>query len=324
MKAWEYIARDPVLAPYLPSLKALSDDREAALRRNPKGVRLSRALEMLPRVNAPPIDVDRDCIRIGTPADLDPAARARLYEALGALKPWRKGPFDIFGIRVESEWDSAVKWNRLADHLGSQAGRRVLDIGSSCGYYLFRLASRRPAVALGIEPTLNLYYQYRALSRYLPLPGVGCLPLKLEELPPMAGGFDTVLCMGILYHRRSPLDTLQRIRRLMAPGGQLVIETLIIDGDTPTALFPETRYACMNNVYFIPTIPCLSHWLGRCGFGDVRCVDVSRTTSREQRRTEWIDTQSLADFLDPDDPARTREGYPAPVRAMVLAGAPDR
>ena len=130
--------------------------------------------------------------------------------------------------------------------------------------------------------------------------------------------------MGILYHRRSPLDTLLQIHPLMVPGGLLVLETLVLEGDEEVALFPERRYAKMKNVFFIPTIACLTHWLQRSGFSDIRCVDVSRTTPREQRKTQWIDTQSLEDFLDPANPAKTVEGYPAPVRAMVLATAGKR
>ena len=205
MNPWDALARDPRLAPCLPHLQALADAREKKFRRSKKGAALDRALQELPVLAASSVDADRDCIRIGTAQDLGAEAHTRLYTTLQALKPWRKGPFEIFGIPLESEWNSAMKWKRLAGHLAPQAGRRVLDIGSSCGYYLFRMAARRPALVLGIEPTLSLYYQYLALSRYLRLPGVHCLPLKLEELPAMAGCFDTVLCMGILYHRRSQI-----------------------------------------------------------------------------------------------------------------------
>lgn len=197
----------------------------------------------------------------------------------------------------------------------------MLDIGSSCGYYLFRLAALQPERVIGIEPYLNFYFQFLALSRYLKYPGVHCLPLKLEEMPVLRRCFDTVLCMGILYHRRSPLDTLLQIHQVMVPGGQLVLETLVLQGDAEVALFPENRYAKMKNIFFIPTVPCLTHWLKRAGFDDVQCIDISKTTSKEQRKTDWIDTESLADFLDPGDPQKTVEGYPAPVRAMVLATA---
>ena len=55
------------------------------------------------------------------------------------------------------------------------------------------------------------------------------------------------------------------------------------------------------------------------GLLDVNCVDVTATTTREQRLTEWMQFQSLADFLDPHDPTKTIEGYPAPLRAIFIA-----
>ncbi|MFO7647899.1 DUF1698 domain-containing protein, partial [Halomonas campaniensis] len=59
-----------------------------------------------------------------------------------------------------------------------------------------------------------------------------------------------------------------------------------------------------------------------CGFENVRVVDEAVTRTEEQRATEWMTFQSLADFLDPEDPTRTREGYPAPRRAVVMANKP--
>jgi tRNA (mo5U34)-methyltransferase len=322
MSRLDALARDPVLGRYHTELAERVRERNHDIYNgNKKGLALTQALNKLPDVHPSSSDVTRARIRIGAPGDLDDHQRQLLFEALCGLKPWRKGPFDIFGIPLDSEWDSSIKWDRLAGHLGSLAGKRVLDIGSSCGYYLFRMAARHPELILGIEPYLNFYFQYLALSRYLALPRLHCLPLKLEEMPVMRRCFDTVLCMGILYHRRSPLDSLLQINQMMVTGGQLVIETLILEGDGEIALFPEKRYAKMNNIFFIPTVACLANWLKRSGFDHIRCVDVSTTTMEEQRRTDWIDTESLADFLDPEDPDKTVEGYPAPVRAMVLATA---
>ncbi len=40
-------------------------------------------------------------------------------------------------------------------------------------------------------------------------------------------------------------------------------------------------------------------------------------SNQEQRRTPWMDFESYAEFIDPDDPARTVEGYPAPIRVFL-------
>ena len=77
----------------------------------------------------------------------------------------------------------------------------------------------------------------------------------------------------------------------------------------------------MRNVWFIPTTGLLETWLERCGFSAVRTVDVTPTGLDEQRTTDWMHFESLADFLDPADNRLTVEGYPAPVRAVLVAEA---
>ena len=125
--------------------------------------------------------------------------------------------------------------------------------------------------------------------------------------------------MGVLYHRRSPIDHLLALRDTLRPGGELVLETLVVEGDEHTVLVPGERYAQMPNVYFLPSSLALAQWLTRAGFTNVRIVDEAITTQDEQRRTDWMTYQSLADFLDPNDPSRTIEGYPAPRRAVLVA-----
>jgi tRNA (mo5U34)-methyltransferase len=107
----------------------------------------------------------------------------------------------------------------------------------------------------------------------------------------------------------------------MVPGGELILENLVIDSRQNICLFPKDRYAKMRNVFFIPDLAAMESWLVRAGFADIRCVDVVKTTQEEQRNTQWIQTETLEDFLDPDDPDKTVEGYPAPVRAIFVARA---
>ncbi len=322
MNRLDALAKDPRIFPFLKELMEKVDRRNREIfEKNKKGIALARTLKKLPDVRPSSADVTLSRIRVGSAKEMDAAQRTVLRSALYDLKPWRKGPFEIFGIPIDSEWDSSIKWDRLAGHLGDMTGKRILDIGASCGYYMFRMAHWNPQLIMGIEPYLNFYFQFLALQRYLAMSDVHCLPMKLEELPAMRRCFDTVLCMGILYHRRSPLDTLLQIHRMMMPGGRLVVETLVLEDEWEMALFPRKRYAKMKNIFFIPTVPCLTHWLERSGFTEIQCVDVTRTTVQEQRKTDWIDTESLPDFLDPEDSRKTVEGYPAPVRAMVLATA---
>lgn len=197
MNQLKTLSRDPVVGPYLAELtKTVNRRTKVIFRTDKKGRTLDRVLDNLPDVEPSSIDVTRARIRIGTAADLDDDQTASLHKALCDLKPWRKGPFEIYGIPLDSEWDSSIKWDRLAGHLGMLTGKLVLDIGSSCGYYLFRMAARHPDLAIGIEPYLNFYFQFLALSRYLAFPRIYCLPLKLEEMPAMRRCFDTVLQAG--------------------------------------------------------------------------------------------------------------------------------
>ena len=275
----------------------------------------------LPAIDPTGIDLDRDRIRIGRSQDLGMDDQRAMREALRIMIPWRKGPFEVFGIQVDSEWVSSLKWDRVRPHLASLKGRRILDIGSSCGYYMFRMCAAEPALVLGIEPYLTFYFQFQLLQRYIRAERVFTLPLRLEALPIMSGCFDTVFCMGILYHQRDSLRILERIRQMMSRAGQLILETLVLAEDGDAEIRPPGRYAKMNNVFTIPTVTRLENWLQAAGYSDIRCVDVTPTTLAEQRATDWINSESLEDFLDPQNSGLTVEGHPAPVRAVVLAHA---
>lgn len=102
----------------------------------------------------------------------------------------------------------------------------------------------------------------------------------------------------------------------------MVLESLIIDGDRDTVLIPKDRYAKMANVWFLPSTDALELWLYRAGFREIRTIDVTRTSTDEQRATSWMTFQSLSDFLDPNDPGLTAEGLPAPQRAILIAQKP--
>ncbi|WP_028240074.1 tRNA 5-methoxyuridine(34)/uridine 5-oxyacetic acid(34) synthase CmoB [Stutzerimonas azotifigens] len=277
--------------------------------------RWRRAVEALPDVPLAGYDI-RDGVRLFTEAD---AQGTR--EALQGLIPWRKGPFEVFGVQVDTEWRSDWKWERVAPHL-DLTGKRVLDVGCGNGYYMWRMLGAGAEAVVGVDPNWLFFCQFHAIKRYLPELPAWHLPFALEDLPARLEGFDTLFSMGVLYHRRSPIDHLLDLKDCLVRGGELVLETLVIEGDEQAALVPEDRYAQMRNVWFLPSVPALALWLRRAGFVEVRCVDVSLTSVEEQRSTEWMRYQSLPDFLDPQDRSRTVEGLPAPRRAVMLARKP--
>jgi tRNA (mo5U34)-methyltransferase len=174
-------------------------------------------------------------------------------------------------------------------------------------------------MVIGIDPGLRYVMQFHAIRCLYGESQVFVLPLALEDLPSQLNLFDSVFSMGVLYHRRSPFDHLMQLKDCLRPGGELILETLVIEGSKNQVLVPEGRYAQMRNVWFIPSCDTLKSWLTRCGFTNIRLIDISKTTLAEQRCTEWMQSQSLQDFLQAENPDLTVEGLPAPVRGVFLA-----
>lgn len=284
---------------------------------------LDRWLATVAALPMPPVDqVSLDGAVITVSGRSSDEQRKALHAGLQQLKPWRKGPYRLHGVDIDTEWRSDWKWDRLTPHIRPLAGRRVLDVGCGNGYHCWRMAGAGASLVVGIDPTQLFMAQFLAVQKFVGADWpVHLLPLGIEDVPAGLQAFDTVFSMGVLYHRRSPIDHLLELRETLVPGGELVLETLVIDGGEGRVLVPAGRYAKMRNVWFLPSPPELVRWLQRCGFRSVRVVDVTPTTIAEQRATEWMVFESLADYLDPQDSRRTIEGYPAPVRAIVLAEA---
>jgi tRNA (mo5U34)-methyltransferase len=281
-----------------------------------------RAVANLPTLTPSVIDLNLPAITIGYAEDGDSGTRTLLEQQLRQLHPWRKGPFDFFGVHIDTEWRSDLKWDRLKNHIAPLHGKTVLDVGCGSGYHCWRMRGAGAHCVVGIDPTPLFVLQFQAVQHYLRDFSVHALPARLEELPDKLELFDTTFSMGILYHRRSPFDHLHELMDTLKPGGQLVLETLVIDGKAGEVLVPEGRYSKMGNIWFIPSVATLEGRLKKSGFTQIECINVSVTTSEEQRSTDWMTFQSLTDFLDPTDQSKTLEGYPAPIRAILLAHKP--
>jgi len=276
------------------------------------------ALESLPDLPAGQVHLDQSAVGVsGSPLSSQQAAA--LEDALRGLHPWRKGPFRLFDIEIDTEWRSDWKWDRVQPHLDTLTGKRVLDIGCGSGYHAWRMLGAGASEVIGIEPTPLFVLQFWALQRYIQAHGISVLPLGIEHIPPQLRAFDTVFSMGLLYHRRSPFDHLVQLRDCLTDTGELVLETLVVEGDENTVFVPPGRYARMGNVWCIPSPEALSKWLKKVGFKEVSIVDITVTTVDEQRQTSWMQFHSLSHFLDPNDPSKTIEGHPAPMRAILIA-----
>jgi tRNA (mo5U34)-methyltransferase len=277
-------------------------------------------LRRLPVMDSSRVDLNADAVRIEGPCSGED--REAIERLLRELHPWRKGPYSLYGIHIDTEWRSDLKWRRLEAHIQPLAGRSVLDVGCGNGYHAWRMMGAGARLAVGIDPTLLSVAQFLAVKHFAGDYPVHVLPVGIDDVPPNLRAFDTVFSMGVLYHRRSPLDHLLELKGCLRSGGELVLETLAIEGGAGQVLVPEDRYAQMRNVWFIPSCPTLEGWLKRCGYRNVRLIDMSKTTPEEQRSTDWMRFQSLPDFLDSRNPDLTVEGLPAPRRAIFLAQSP--
>lgn len=279
------------------------------------------SVEYLPALTPTQLDLLQG-VRAEMAQPLTSGQREGIETMLRTLMPWRKGPFSLYGINIDTEWRSDWKWDRVLPHISPLTGRTVLDVGCGSGYHLWRMVGAGAHLAVGIEPMQLFLCQFEAIRKLLGGDQrAHVLPLGIEQLPELAA-FDTVFSMGVLYHRRSPLDHLYQLKNQLVREGELVLETLVIEGDQHQVFVPGDRYAQMRNVYFIPSAEALKCWLEKCGFVDVKIADICPTTTKEQRRTDWMVSDSLAAFLDPDDDNKTIEGYPAPIRAILTAKKP--
>lgn len=258
-------------------------------------------------------------VTIGQSQDCTTEQQQQLKSTLLGLHPWRKGPYELFGLHIDTEWRSDWKWDRVLPHLADLGNRLVLDVGCGNGYHCWRMLGAGARRVIGIDPSPRFVYQFQAIKHFTGPQPVDVLPLGIEHLPTELRAFDTVFSMGVFYHRRSPMDHLRELKDCLRPGGQLVLETLLIEGKAGQVLVPEGRYAKMPNVWFLPSVATLLGWLRKCGFRNPRLVDENITSLEEQRSTEWMTFESLRDFLDADDPSRTVEGQPAPRRGVFVA-----
>lgn len=266
------------------------------------------------------INCNQAMIEVGTTDDIDPELAIQTESHLKTLMPWRKGPFKIFGIMIDAEWQSHLKWQRISRHVNDLDNKKILDVGSGNGYYMLRMLGAGAEQVIGIDPNLLYLAQFYALQKCLHSPvAAHLLPLPFEELPVELDYFDYVFSMGVLYHRRNPLEHLQKLYQHTRTDGTLCLETLVLNDASTTELIPADRYAGMRNVWSVPSPDKVLEWLDLAGFRNYRLIDLQQTTIEEQRATDWMTGYSLINFLDKQDHSRTIEQLPAPTRAIFLA-----
>ena len=240
-----------------------------------------------------------------------------IYDSAKLMHPWRKGPFQVSKTFIDSEWRSYIKYDLLRPHFNLK-DKIVGDIGCNNGYYLFRMMEDNPKRLIGFDPAAITYCQFHFLNHFIQS-NIKYELLGVEHVEYYEHKFDVLFCLGVLYHRADPIGMLKSLFKGLNVGGELILDTFMIDGEEEVCLTPRDRYSKMANIYFIPTVNALKNWCYRAGFEELEVLNIVKTEPEEQRRTEWINTQSLTDFLDKENQNRTVEGYPAPKRVYLKA-----
>ncbi|WP_373070214.1 tRNA 5-methoxyuridine(34)/uridine 5-oxyacetic acid(34) synthase CmoB [Sulfurimonas sp.] len=254
-------------------------------------------------------------IELGDVVKIEGEYEGDIKEVAKMMMPWRKGPFELFDTFIDTEWQSNIKYNLLRKHFNLK-DKRVADIGCNNGYYMFRMLEDKPALLVGFDPSPLYRTQFDFINHFVKSDIVYEM-LGVEHAEFYEEKFDTIFCLGVLYHRSDPVAMLKQLFRSLDKKGEVILDTFYIDGDEEYALCPESSYSKIPNIYFVPTIKALKHWCLRAGFDSFEVLETSKTDAEEQRKTEWIEGQSLEDFLDPEDKTKTFEGYPAPQRVYV-------
>ncbi len=275
---------------------------------------LREALKLLPDVENPTVNLSQT---VTIEADISDTDKEQIDKVAKMMKPWRKGPFKLFDTFIDSEWRSYIKYDLLEAYFNLK-DKAVADVGCNNGYYMFRFLTHSPQKVVGFDPSVLCKTQFDFINHFIKAPIIFEL-LGVEHIEFYEEKFDTIFCLGVLYHRSDPVTTLKSLRKSLNPNGEIILDTFMIDGNEEIALTPKDRYSKIPNIYFIPTIPALKNWCYRAGFKSIEVLEVKKTDFDEQRKSEWIKGESLESFLDKNDQNYTVEGYSAPKRVYIKA-----
>jgi 2-polyprenyl-3-methyl-5-hydroxy-6-metoxy-1,4-benzoquinol methylase len=192
---------------------------------------------------------------------------------------------------------------RVLNELAPKRGR-LLEIGSFCGIFLDRIRTNGWDVT-GLEPDRGVADYSRAKYGLNIVDGVLPQPALASE------HFDAVMMLHVIEHMPDPSENLREIRRMLKPGGVLVVETPRFDSLMFKILGRRERSLgnCNGHIYFF-TVPTLRRMLEKNGFEVIKIELVGRTLtfdrlffnlgviSRSNLVKRWLDSMSRTLHLD--------------------------
>ena len=250
--------------------------------------------------------------------DWTPEDSVETKNLLLQLVPWRKGPFSINDVFIDSEWCSHFKWDRFLELDMDLNNKTVLDVGSGNGYYGFRMLGLGAKEVLCLEPNLTHFSQFLAINNFAQSKKIQMLPERLESIQIDKPYFDVIFSMGLLYHQRDPGEHLRLLASHLKKGGRIVIETIVTPEDYEEVLVPSDKYANMPNVWSVYNEIGLEKIILEQGLEIIDSTKAVMTTIEEQRATQWMPFRSFESALEEGNPKKTIEGFPAPLRKFVV------
>jgi ubiquinone/menaquinone biosynthesis C-methylase UbiE len=201
---------------------------------------------------------------------------------------------------------SFLEW--VAERLDIRPGMTVVDVGCGRGIY-HPLFKRRGATVAGIDRSLGMLEEARG----------GCLAVvaDAQALPLSDAMCDRASCNHVLYHVPDQALAMRELRRIVRPGGRVVIATngarnnermyevarlaaadlgradtflrsspfRLEDIDAVRVVFPEVRVEIFENAFRFPEAePALRYW--RTMRDDPELEDVMRARIDEIIRVE--------------------------------------
>lgn len=190
----------------------------------------------------------------GPPLDL-----RELENQIRGLGDWFHN-LDLFGIPTAPNHFlgdfPSVKWKHIASSIPEDLnGASVLDIGCNGGFYSIQLKQRGASRVLGIDVDDRYLNQARFAARTLGV-DIEFEKRSVYEVDAIAGQFDYVFFMGVLYHLRYPLFALDKVITRIAPGGKLVFQTML-RGSSDTKNWNENYQFWTTNIFSDPDWPAM-------------------------------------------------------------------
>lgn len=150
------------------------------------------------------------------------ALYATCYDALARLQSYR------------------VMHQRVIDQLDLKSGLEVLDAGCGTGNLLAALLARQPGVqaaGLDFSPAMLRLTRRKASTASVRVHNLN------ETFPYRPASFDAITCVNVIYTLPDPVAVLSEFRRVLRPGGRVVLVTPLPGFSPATILADQVRRA---------------------------------------------------------------------------------